>query len=122
MRNIPAVNFRIIYQKLRSTAWMSLSQFLFAAFSTQLQWLTFRPKTTDASNMVSSILLIQTVVSSQESFIGRANIATSVITITYGITGKLRILSMLGSLTPLASLSLACFHIRVARIYGLLCI
>lgn len=91
MRIIRTVNFRILYEDLQGRGWLQLAKYLFVVFSTQMQWMTLKPDQIDASKMVASILLLQTVVYSQSEFLGRENIATHVIYITYAIAIVLNI-------------------------------
>jgi len=83
-----AANFRIVYADTSVVnGWMLLLPFLFTAFTTQLQWLVTKPDICAPSNMISSILLIQNLVSGQKPYTGHENVGTKVIYLTYGVTG-----------------------------------
>jgi len=82
-----ALRFRIVWQQSATVGWMIIFPFLFSAFSTQLQWLVVEPSEVSASSMISAILLIQNVVTSQGKLTQYSNIATKIIYLTYGITG-----------------------------------
>lgn len=86
-RAVPMVTFRLVYSDAVLFGWMALLPFLFTAFTTQLQWLVIKADQCSGSNMVTSVLLIQSLVNSQKPYTGHANIATEVIYMTYAVAG-----------------------------------
>lgn len=80
--------FRVINVPPASNGWITLFPFLFTAFTSQLQWLTFRPESASTGIMVGALLTIQNVINGKYMYLQNpTNVVKGIIGLTYGITG-----------------------------------
>lgn len=77
------VMFRLVYEGDPTSPWFAILPVLFTAFIIQLQWLITKPSTCGGSTMITAVLLVQNLVSTQTKYVGYQNIANDVLTFTY---------------------------------------